>query len=49
MSAIVKACENVRAHGKKTEQKEEESSEGETLSEHSSSQLKHRLEQIATH
>ena len=49
MSAIVKACENNRGAWKGNEQKEEELSEGETLSEHSSSQLKHRVEQIATH
>ena len=37
------------AHGKENEQKEDEFLEGESLSEHSSSQLKHRVEQIATH
>ena len=41
MSAIVKAHENVRGAWKGNEQKEDEFSEGETLSEHSSSQLKH--------
>ena len=49
MSAIVKACENVRGAWKENEQKEDELLEGETLSEHSSSQLKNRVEQIATH
>ena len=49
MSAIVKACENVWGTWKGNEQKEDEFLEGETLSEHSSSQLKHRVEQIATH
>ena len=49
MSAIVKACENVRGTWKGNEQKEDELSGEETLSEHSSSQLKHRVEQIATH
>ena len=49
MSAIVKACENIRGAWKENEQKEDELSGGETLSEHSSSQLKHRVEQIATH
>ena len=49
MSAIVKAHENNRGAWNGNEQKEEELSEGETLSEHSSSQLKHRVEQIATH
>ena len=49
MSAIVKACENVWGAWKENEQKEDEFLEGETLSEHSSSQLKHRVEQIATH
>ena len=47
MSAIVKACESVRGAWKENEQKEDEFSEGDTLSEHSSSQLKHRVEQIA--
>ena len=41
MSAIVKACENVWGAWKGNEQKEDEFSEGETLPEHSSSQLKH--------
>ena len=41
MSAIVKAHESVWAVWKGNEQKEDEFSEGETLSEHSSSQLKH--------
>ena len=49
MSAIVKACENVRGTWKGNEQKEDEFLEGETLSEHSSSQLKHRVEQVAIH
>ena len=49
MSAIVKACENVRGKWKGKEQREDELSGEETLSEHSSSQLKHRVEQIATH
>ena len=49
MSAIVKAHENVRGTWNENEQKEDELSEGETLSEHSSSQLKHRVDQIATH
>ena len=49
MSAIVKACENVWGAWKGNEQKEDGFLEGETLSEHSSSQLKHRVEQIATH
>ena len=49
ISAIVKACENVRGTWNKNEQRGDELSEGETLSEHSSSQLKHRVEQIATH
>ena len=44
MNAIVKARENVRGTWKENEQKEEELSEGETLSEHSSSQLKQRVE-----
>ena len=49
MSAIVKARENIRGAWKGNEQKEDELSGEETLSEHSSSQLKHRVEQIATH
>ena len=49
MSAIVKACENVWGTWKGNEWKEDQFLEGETLSEHSSSQLKHRVEQIATH
>ena len=49
ISATVKACENVRGTWNKNEQRGDELSEGETLSEHSSSQLKHRVEQIATH
>ena len=49
MGAIVKAHENNRDAWNGNEQKEEELSGGETLSEHSSSQLKHRVEQIATH
>ena len=49
MSAIVKAHENIRGAWIGNEQKEDELSEGETLSEHSSSQLKHRVEQIANH
>ena len=49
MSAIVKVCKNVRGAWKGNEQKEDELSEGETLSEHSSSFLKNRVEQIATH
>ena len=44
MDAIVKARENVKGT-----QKEDELTEGDTLSEHSSSQWKHRVEQIATH
>ena len=48
ISAIVKAHENVRGTWNKNERRRE-LSEGETLSEHSSSQLKHRVEQIATH
>ena len=38
-----------RGAWKGNEQKEDELSEEETLSEHSSSQLKHRVEQIVTH
>ena len=49
MSAIVKAHENNRGAWNGNEQKEEELSEGEILSEHSSSQLKYRVKQIATH
>ena len=49
ISAIVKARENIRGTWNKNEQRGDELSEGETLSEHSSSQLKHRVEQIATH
>ena len=49
MSGIVKARENVWGTWKGNEQKEDEFLEGETLSEHSSSHLKHRVEQIATH
>ena len=49
MSAIVKARENVRGTWKGNEWKEDEFSEGETLSEHSSSQLKYRVERVATH
>ena len=49
ISAIVKAHENIRGTWNKNEQRGDELSEGETLSEHSSSQLKHRVEQIATH
>ena len=41
MSAIVKACENVWGTWKGNEWKEDEFLEGETLSEHSFSQLKH--------
>ena len=49
MSAIVKAHENVWGAWKGNEQKEDEFLERETLSEHSTSQWKHRVEQIATH
>ena len=49
MSAIVKAHENVKGAWNGKEQKEDELSEGETLSEHSSFQLKHKIEQISTH
>ena len=49
ISAIVKAHENIRGTWKGDEQKEDELSGEETLSEHSSSQLKHKVEQIATH
>ena len=49
MSAIVQARERVRGAWNENERKEDELSEGENLSEHSSSQLKHRVEQIATH
>ena len=49
ISAIIKAHENVGGTWNKNEQRGDESSEGGTLSEHSSSQLKHRVEQIATH
>ena len=49
ISAIVKAHENIRGTWNKNEQRGDELSEGETLSEHSSSQLKHRVDQIATH
>ena len=48
ISAIVKARENIRGTWNKNEQRRE-LSEGETLSGHSSSQLKHRVDQIATH
>ena len=41
MSAIVKVCENVQGVWKGNEWREDEFLEGETLSEHSSSQLKH--------
>ena len=44
MSAIVKARENVWGAWNRNEWKEDEFSEGETLSEHSSSQLKHGVE-----
>ena len=49
MNTIVKAHENVRGKWKGNEQREDKLSGEETLSEHSSSQLKHRVEQIATH
>ena len=49
ISAIIKAWENVGGTWNKNERRGDESSEGGTLSEHSSSQLKHRVEQIATH
>ena len=49
MNAIVTACENVWGAWKGNEQKEDEFSEGEILSEHSSSQLKHGVEGVTTH
>ena len=49
MSAIVKACGNIQGAQKGNKQKENEFLEGETLSEHSSSQLKHGVERVATH
>ena len=49
MNAIVRACESVRGTRNRDEYREEESSEEETPSEHSSSQLRNRVEQIATH
>ena len=49
ISAIIKARENVGGTWNKNKRRGDESSEGGTLSEHSSSQLKHRVEQIATH
>ena len=49
ISAIIKARENVGGTWNENEQRGDGLSEGETLSEHSSSQLKHRVEQIATH
>ena len=49
MSAIVKARENVQGVWKGNEWKEDEFSEGETLSEHSSSQLKHGVGRVTTH
>ena len=42
MNAIVQARERVRGAWDENERKEDELSEGENLSEHSSSQLKHR-------
>ena len=49
MSAIVKARENVKGVWKGNMRREDELSEEEAPSEHSSSQLKHRVEQMATH
>ena len=49
MSAIVKAREYVKGAWKGNKRREDELSEEKTLSEHSSSQLKHRVEQMATH
>ena len=50
MSAIVKAhVKMLGAHGKEMSEKKMNYQEEETLSEHSSSQLKHRVEQIASH
>ena len=49
MSAIVKARENVKGAWKGNMRREDELSEEEIPSEHSSSQLKLRVEQMATH
>ena len=49
MSAIVKAWENVKGAWKGNMRREDELSEEEAPSEHPSSQLKHRVEQMATH
>ena len=48
MNAIVKARGNVKGAWKDNDEREEESSEGE-FSEHSSSELKQKIEQIVTH